>query len=185
MVSHEPAEPFSRLQAAHVAGWAVIGLAGLAAGINSVRTANYALHPEYTFVNAVEQLTQYIDAHPNGNRLVVSISDDEMTLVSHLPGLCDDFVAPTDAIPDLPAKLEFYKPGWYVAWNDLDPGTLQDIHIHDSLEQVATFPAFDDPDRNLLVLFKLHPLAGGKARDPEDPTLMHYLPDDKVEVPEE
>ncbi len=185
MVSHAPAEPFSRLHAAHLAGWAVIGLAVLAAGINSARTVGYALHPQYTFVTAAEQLTHYIDSHPNGNRLLVSISGDEISLVSHQPALCDDFDAPTDAIPDLPAKMAFYKPGWYASWNDMDPGTLEDIHTHFSLEQVATFPAFDDPERDLLVLFKLHPLPGGLVRDPGDENLKDYLPGDKVDVPVE
>ena len=54
-----------------------------------------------------------------------------------------------------------------------------------SLEQVATFHAFDDPDRDLLVLFKLHPLAEGTERDPGDPAMKAVLPDDKIDVPVE
>ena len=53
------------------------------------------LHPEYTFVNAAERLTNYIDTHPNGNRLLVSISGDQIALITHLPALCDDFGTPT------------------------------------------------------------------------------------------
>jgi hypothetical protein len=157
----------------------------LAAGINGVRTVDYALHPEYTFVNAAEELTHYMDTHPNGNRVLVSISGDEISLVSHVPALCDDFVAPTDAIPDLATKLVVYQPGWYASWNDLDPGTIEDIHTHFSMEQVATFPAFDDPERNLLVLFKLHRLPGGAVRDPGDENLKVELPDDRFDVPVE
>jgi 4-amino-4-deoxy-L-arabinose transferase-like glycosyltransferase len=149
MVSVATAEPFHLVPEAHIAGWAVIGLAALAAAINSVRTVHYATHPEYTFVNAAEQLTHYIDAHANGNRLLLSISGDEISLVSHVPALCDDFVAPSEQIPDLQTKVAVYKPGWYAVWNDLDPGSLQDLHIHYSLEQVASFRAFDDPERNL------------------------------------
>lgn len=33
-------------------------------------------HPGYTFVNAAEALTHYIDAHPNGKRLLVSNSGE-------------------------------------------------------------------------------------------------------------
>jgi hypothetical protein len=105
--------------------------------------------------------------------------------VSHVPALCDDFVSPSEAIPDLPRKLATYQPGWYAAWNDLDPGTLEDLHIHYSLEQVASFKAFDDPDRNLLVLFKLHPLPGGQVRDPNKQDLQDQLPDDKFDIPVE
>lgn len=185
MVSLAAAEPFSNLSEAHVAGWVVIGLAGAATVINCARTVNYAAHPQYTFVNAAERLTNYIDAHSNGKRLLVSISGDEISLVSHVPALCDDFVTPSPAIPDLPAKLAVYQPGWYAAWNDLDPGTLQDLHVHYSLEQVAMFYAFDDVERNRLVLFKLHPLAGGKVRDPMAEGMRDALPGDSFDVPVE
>lgn len=185
MVSLASAEPFHRLPEAHIAGWAVIVLSVVAAVINSARIVDYARHPEYTFVTASEQLTHYIDTHPNGNRLLLSISGDDISLISHLPTLCDDFVAPSAEIPDLPAKIALYKPGWYAAWNDLDPGTLEDLHIHYSLEQVASFPALDDPERNVLVLFKLHPLPDGEVRDVGEQDLTDKLRDDKFDVPVE
>jgi hypothetical protein len=166
-------------------GWVAIGLASLAVGINGASTLHYAAHPEYTFVDAAERLTQYIDDHPNGKRLLVSISGDEITLVTHLPALCDDFGTPSSAFPDLPSKLASYQPGWYATWNDLDPGTLEDLHVRFSLEQVADFSAFDDSDRNLLVLFKLHPLPGGQVRTPAGRNLQVPLPGDKIEIPVE
>ena len=49
------------------------------------------VYPEYTFLNAARNLTRYIDAHPNGNRLLVSISGNDITLITGLPSLCDDF----------------------------------------------------------------------------------------------
>ena len=183
MVSLAVAEPFHLLPEAHIAGWAVILLATLAAGINCVKTASYAAHPQYTFVNAAEQMTNYIDGHPNGNRLLLSISGDEVSLVSHVAAICDDFVTPSKEIPDLPAKIAVYQPGWYASWNDLDAGTLEDLHRHYSLEQVAEFPAFDDPERNLLVLFKLHPVVGGRDPDIDDVELSGVLPGDKIDVP--
>jgi hypothetical protein len=161
-------------------GWAVIGLAGMAVGINGAWTLNYATHPEYTFVDAAQRLTQYIDKHPNGKRLLVSISGDQITLVTHLPSLCDDF-----GTQDLDSKVTAYQPGWYATWNDLDPGTLEDLHGHFSLEQAASFRAFDDLDRNLLVLFKLHPLPGGQARNPGKQNLKIPLPGDKIGIPVE
>jgi len=168
---------------ARLMGWAVVGLAVLAAGINSAWTLNYAAHPEFTLVDAARRLTEYIDNHPNGNRLLVSISGDQITLITHLPTLCDDFGAPTKSMPDLPGKLAYYQPGWYATWNDLDPGTLEDLHTHFSLEQVASFRALDDRERNVLVLFKLHPLPGGQVRNPADQNLQMPLPDDKIEIP--
>ena len=158
-------------------GWAVVGLAALAAGFNAQRTLNFAMHPEYSFVDAAQRLARYIDTHPNGKRLLVSISGDQITLVTHLPSICDDF-----GTHELATKLATYQPGWYAAWNDIDPGTLEDLHNRYSLEQVASFRAFDDSDRNVLVLFKLHPLRGGQVREPSDQNLQVPLPGDKIDV---
>jgi hypothetical protein len=166
-------------------GCAVVALAAMAALSNSIQTLNYAAHPEYTFVTAAQRLTSYIDAHPNGRRLLVSISGDQITMVSHLPTLCDDFGTPSPLYPDLVTKLNRYQPGWWATWNDIDPGTLIDLHARFSLEQVASFRAFDDSDRNVLVLFKLHPLPGGKARNPDEQNLGIPLPGDKIDIPVE
>jgi hypothetical protein len=159
-------------------GWAVIALAVLAAGFNGFQTLVYATHPEYTFVTAIERLAHYVDTHPNGSRLVVSVSGDDITLISHLPSLCDNI-----GTQDLNGRMMVYKPGWYSTWNVIDPDTLADIHQNYSLEQVASWPALDDPKSNLLVLFKLHPLPGGLNRDPMKQDLTEPLPYDKIEIP--
>lgn len=161
-------------------GWIAIAAAATAAGIHGWRTIGYATHPEYTFVNAASELTQYIDTHPNGKRLIVSTSGDEITLITQLPAICDEL-----STDDLADKVGRYEPGWFASWNAVDPSTLVDLHTRYSLEQVASFRAFDDPDRNVLVLFKLHPLPGGKVRDESDPGLNDVLPDDRIDVPVE
>ena len=158
-------------------GSGAIAVAVLAAGSNAATTFTYATHPEYTWVTAARNLTRYVNEHPNGKRLVVSISGDEMTLTTHLPTLCDDF-----GTMDFADRLGKYQPGWWAGWNSLDPGTLEDLHTHYSLEQVASFPAFDDPDRNVLVLFKLHPLPGDQIRENVGRSLRVKLPDDKFTV---
>jgi hypothetical protein len=164
-------------------GWGAVALAAIASVVNGVSTLSYAAHPEYTLASAARQLTDYIDQHPNGNRLLVSISGDEITLLTHLRTLCDDFGMRTRKFPDLAAKLAYYQPGWWATWNSIDPGTLEDIHTHYSLEQVASFRAFDEPDRNLLVLFKLHPLPDGEFRLIRGDNLQQALPEDKIDIP--
>jgi len=169
-------------------GWKRFGAAGvgvflvagtvIAACLNAERTLAFAVHPEYTFVPAIQKLTRYIDQHPNGKRLLLSISSDEITMITHLPTICDDF-----GTQDLVPKLNVYQPGWFATWNEVDPGTLEDLHSRYSLEQVAIFHAFDSPDRNMLVLFKLHPLPDGRVRVRETQNLQVALPGDKIEVP--
>ena len=185
VVAQGTAALFSQPGLPRQCGRAVLVVAGAAVVVNSAWTLSYATHPEYTFVTAARDLTRYIDDHPNGRPLLVSISGDEITLITRLPSLCDDFGTPSPAMPDLVAKLAAYRPGWYATWNDLDPGTLADLHTHFSLEQVASFHAFDDPDRNVLVLFKLHPLPGGVVRDEDKQNLQIQLPGDQISIPVE
>ncbi len=121
------------------------------------RIAGYVRHPDYTFRDAANGITQYIDRHPGPPRLLLSISGDNIALLTHLPAICDDYGA-----WDLPYRVHIYQPGWYATWNELDPGTLADLQTQYSLQQVASFPAFDDPDRNLLVLYRLNPLPAAR-----------------------
>jgi hypothetical protein len=175
----------SQVGPARLLGWGAVCVMVFATGLNGVLTFSFGAHPEYTFVTAARQLTTYIDQHPNGNRLLVSISGDEISLVSHVQSLCDDFSMRTPVFPDVGTKLALYKPGWWATWNDIDRGTLEDIHTHYSLEQVASFRAFDDPERNELVLFKLHPTPNGQERLINGNNLQKPLPEDKIFIPVE
>jgi len=170
---------------ARMAGLALVGAVAVAVGVNAAWTLDYALHPEYSFVNAAERLTRYIDEHPNGNPMLVSVSGDEIMLVTHQAALNDLFTSPTPvlALPDLASKLAYYRPGWYACWNQLDRGALEDLHSRYSVEQVASFRAFDDSKRNVLVLFKLHPWPTGQVYDPADENLQVRLPEDKFDIP--
>jgi len=120
--------------------------------VNTRETVWFAFHPQYTFVDAARNLTRYIDDHPSRNRLLLSISGSNISLITGLPAICDDF-----GTLDLPERIRRYQPGWYAAWNELDPGTLEDLHTQFTLEQVANFPAYDDEDRNNLILYRLIP----------------------------
>ena len=115
---------------------------------------------------------------PEWKAALVATSGDELTLITHVPSICDDF-----GTEKLVPKLAEHQPGWWATWNDIDPGTLEDLHVRYSIEQVAVFRAYDHPDRNMLVLFKLHPLANGQARDPVRENLQLPLAGDKFEIP--
>ena len=130
-----------------------IGVVVFSTVANVRQMIHWARHPEYSWVSAASAITRYIDQHPNGRRLLLSISGDNITLVTHLPAITDDY-----GTWDLAKRIHTYQPGWFATWNEIDPGTLEDIQTQYSLEQVAAYPAFDDPDRNLLILYKMHPL---------------------------
>jgi len=51
------------------------------------------------------------------------------------------------------------------------------------VEQVARFRAFDDPERNGLVLCKLHPWPDGRTYDWDDRNMNIRFPEDKFDIP--
>jgi 4-amino-4-deoxy-L-arabinose transferase-like glycosyltransferase len=146
-------DDFLTLALARPLAFAAVAVATIASAANLREILHWTRHPEYTWITAAHRLTDYIDHHPNGNRLLLSVSGDNITLITHLPAICDDF-----GTWDLAMRIHKYRPGWYAAWNELDPGTLEDLRTQYTLERVAKFRAFDDPDRDQLVLYKLHPL---------------------------
>ena len=139
------------------AGASALAVIAVSLAMNVWLTAAFVRHPQHTFVTAAKGVTRYIDRHSTGNRLLLSISGANITLITHLPSICDDF-----GTYDLPYRIHIYNPGWYAAWNEIDHGTLEDLHTQYSLQQVAEFHAFDDPDRNRLILYKLIPLPPDK-----------------------
>ncbi len=149
------ADLLSRRRAAllRICGAAALAAAAAISAGGIFRIAAYLRHPEYTFLNAARGVARYIDAHPGPHRLLLSVSGDNIQLITGVPAICDDY-----GTWDLPYRMHQYEPGWYAAWNDIDPGTLSDIQSQYALQPVASFPAFDDPDRNLLVLYRLSPL---------------------------
>jgi hypothetical protein len=148
---------------------AVVGFALLFAAVNGARqTAGFVLHPSYTWVDAAEQLRQAVEqeaAHghalpgggqtgPGHSRMVLSISGSDLSLITGLPSICDDFGTMT-----LVDRIATYKPGWFATWNEVEDDKMEALAPSYRLERVLTVPAFDDPDRNLLILYRLDPLA--------------------------
>ena len=130
--------------------------------LGAVQQARHITSPEYTFVAAVRQLHEAIE-HQRGADLaanlpvhpetILSISSADISFLTGLPSICDDFGTMT-----LPTRIDVYKPGWFVAWNDVEDDKMEALAPMYRLVRVGQWPAFDDPDRNLLILYRLDPL---------------------------
>jgi hypothetical protein len=120
------------------------------------QTLHFVRHPEYTFVRAAAGIAATIrydqSQDPTHNPLILSISGSDLSLMTGLPSICDDF-----GTIDLIDRVKLYTPGWYVAWNQVEDDKLDAIWPLYALQRVASFPAMDDPDRNLLILYKIVP----------------------------
>lgn len=120
------------------------------------QTIHFVRHPEYTFVSAANQVRDAVEqgAGTGHLRLVLSISGADISLMTGLPTICDDFGTMT-----LPDRLAAYQPGWFATWNDVEDDKMEALAPMYRLVRVGAFPAFDDPERNLLILYRLDPLS--------------------------
>jgi hypothetical protein len=117
-------------------------------------TVGFVRHPAYIWVSTAEQVRGIIDreraANPAHSRLLLSISGSDISLMTGVPSICDDF-----GTMELPDRVARYKPGWFATWNDVEDDKMDALTPAYRLVRVATIPAFDDPQRNLLILYRL------------------------------
>jgi hypothetical protein len=125
------------------------------------QTLHYVRTPDYSFSTAASQIRQIISSDPAHNPLILSISGSQLSLMTGLPSICDDF-----GTMELPVRVQAYRPGWYVTWNQVDDDKMDALAPLYHLQRIAAFPAFDDPERNLLILYRLDPATPGTPPQP-------------------
>jgi hypothetical protein len=126
---------------------------GFAAVHGAWMTVEFLSHPEYTWVTAAAQIDAAIEREPGHSRLVLSISGSDLALMTGLPAICDDFGTMT-----LPDRVAAFRPGWFATWNDVEDDKMEALAPLYRLVRVAAIPAFDDPERNLFILYRLDPV---------------------------
>ena len=128
---------------------------------------DFIRNPTYEFEAAAHAIKRIVDSDPDHSRLILSISGSDLTLMTGLPSIDDDF-----GTLNLDQRVAKYRPGWYIAWNELDDDKAADITPLFSPVRVAAFPALDDPDRNLLIVYRLDP----KPPTPPIHPRRHHIP---------
>jgi hypothetical protein len=122
----------------------ICGAALATVAVTDVRqTMEYVLHPEYSFADAANRIRKIVDSDPAHSPLVLSISGSDLSLMTGLPSICDDF-----GTMDLDVRVKAYRPGWYVAWNQVDDDKMDALASVYRLNRVASFPALDDLQLN-------------------------------------
>jgi hypothetical protein len=157
-----PSKPVDTLLLRITAGLAAGALA-FAAVYGAWVTLLFVRRPDYTWVSAAAQIRAAIDreralqlAHglPAQSRLVLSISGSDLSLMTGLPSICDDFGSMT-----LSDRIAKYRPGWFATWNEVEDDKMEALAPMYRLVRVTAVPAFDDTDRNLIILYRLDALA--------------------------
>ena len=123
---------------------------------DTVQTVSILRNPQYTLLGAFRQIHDYILAdqrqHPTRSPLVLSISGSDLSLMTGLHSICDDF-----GTAELADRVKQYNPGWYLSWNLIEDDKMDALTPQFQVDRVATFPAMDDQDRNVLILYRLTP----------------------------
>ena len=113
---------------------------------------DFVRNPTYQFEAAAQAIKRIVDSDPTHSHLILSISGSDISLMTGLHSIDDDF-----GTLDLDQRVARYHPGWYIAWNELDDDKADAITPLYQPVRVAAFPALDDPDRNLLIVYRLDP----------------------------
>ncbi|CAN5527657.1 hypothetical protein BH10ACI4_BH10ACI4_32240 [soil metagenome] len=133
--------------------------------LDARHTIRFVQTPDYSFAAAATQIQKIIAAdhtqNPTHNPLVLSISGSNLSLMTGLPSICDDF-----GTLELPDRIKAYKPGWFVTWNQVDDDKMDALSPLYQLQRVASFPVMDDPERNLMILYRLEPAAPDRPLTP-------------------
>jgi hypothetical protein len=121
---------------------------------------------QYEFEGAAQGIRRIVAAEAGHSHLVLSISGSDITLMTGLPSIDDDF-----GTMDLDVRARVYRPGWYVAWNDMEDDKMDSLTPWFHVQRVASFAAMDDPERNLLILYRLDPAS--TVTEPAKPLKPH------------
>jgi 4-amino-4-deoxy-L-arabinose transferase-like glycosyltransferase len=145
----------------HLAAGAAIASLIAVVVVDARQTIHYVRTPEYTFAHAAVKIHDIVAADRTHNPLVLSISGSNLSLMTGLPSICDEF-----GTMALDVRVRAYQPGWYVTWNQVDDDKMDALAPMYHLQRIAAFPAMDDPERNLLILYRLDPALPDTPRRP-------------------
>jgi len=118
---------------------------------NGVMLAQFVAHPEYQFVGAANSIREFIRRHPEQKPLILGVSGPQISLMTGIPSINDGY-----GTEDMSEKIARYQPGWYLAWAGISSDDAALLAPY-KLEQVASYPAFDDDERTPLILYKMSP----------------------------
>jgi hypothetical protein len=136
---------------------------------DAAQQIEFVLHPTYEFEAAAQNIKHIVLADPTHSHLILSISGSDLTLMTGLPSIDDDF-----GTMDLDVRARAYQPGWYVAWNDNEDDKMESLAPYFHIQRVASFNAMDDPERNQMILYRLDPVTAQKSEPA--PTLSRKAP---------
>lgn len=127
---------------------------------NVAMVGQFLTHRDFDFHNAALSIRNIIRDHPEQNALILGVSGNQLSLMAGIPSINDGY-----GTEDMTAKVASYQPGWYVAWNDVSLKDQEFLSAY-QLEEMASYPAFDDDDRGALTLYRMVRKTGSAPDSP-------------------
>jgi len=115
-----------------------------------IQTVRYAMHPEYTLATAAESIAAQIRGDASAKQLLIASTAANVTLLTGIPSLCPDYTT-----HGLDKVFERYQPGWYAAYEVWDDDRVNVLKKRYRLVEKARYKVFDDPTRQILVLYRM------------------------------
>jgi len=129
---------------------AVLALAVAASALaNIAMIVQFVVHPTYQFNAAAQSIRRIIQSDPGQKQLIFGVSGSQISLMTGIPSINDAY-----GTQDRSQKVLAYQPGWYLAWNGIAPENDALLSPF-RLDPVASYPIFDDDDRNKLILYRM------------------------------
>lgn len=148
-----------RMRAAKIAAVLMVAMAASFVA-NAAMIGHFLMHRDYDLRDAANSIATIVRAHPEQRMLVMGASANQISLMTGLASINDGYGTEPSEV-----KVETYKPGWYLEWNDAPPEG--DEFPGYSFKKMGSYPVFDDGDRTTLILYELvH--SGGGSKDAAD-----------------
>ncbi len=121
----------------------------LSAAMNVATIFQFVVHRQYQFCDAAASIRKIVVSDPRQNPLILGVSGSQISLMTGIPSINDSY-----GTQDMAQKVLLYQPGWYLAWNGIAEEHRAPL-VPFQLEEVASYPVFDDDERNQLILYKM------------------------------
>jgi hypothetical protein len=125
----------------------------LSAAANIAMVVQFLSQRQYQFRDAANSIQSIVTGDPSQKQLILGVSGNQISLMTGIPSINDGY-----GTQDTAQNIARYRPGWYLVWNDIAQES-QPVLAPFRLEEAASYPVFDDDERNKLILYKMTPRA--------------------------
>jgi 4-amino-4-deoxy-L-arabinose transferase-like glycosyltransferase len=129
--------------------WATMAALGFAVAVDVATIEHLLRQRTFQFYDAAMSIGRTVRGDARQSRLILGVSGSELSLMTGIPAISD--VYGTEVLGE---KALRYQPGWFVVWNQVEPEERAALRGFE-LEEVGRFAAFDDPERNVLVVYRM------------------------------